>query len=360
MSVSTEITRLETAKSDIASAITEKGVAVPSGTKLDGMATLIRQISGGAPEFNAIFEAPPYSHIFGTCEIDGTETNVSWNTTSATEFYVTLSMNATYRLDCELIIPTGILADGNFGTVTVSHLDFQTHIAMEKYSFIPDGAIYFYGWENPNWIVRTATAANYGTKASGGLTQSRFRTGTSTSSLGNTVTLDSHLQNDKEHHCLFWNYTDIMSGGSPWNTSRVYENIVDMATEAENITISSWSMYYAKNWTQTSSSGIYLYEGLHFTTELSSGKLGEFFWGGSANRYYNCTSHTGNNMTNGSNKAIYTVHYLSKTAGEIIGERYLGFSFYKPSNASAKPTAMNGYVYVIMQSPAPYVPPEIR
>lgn len=47
MSVQSEITRLETAKSYIATAITNKGVAVPSGTKLDGMAALIDSIESG-------------------------------------------------------------------------------------------------------------------------------------------------------------------------------------------------------------------------------------------------------------------------------------------------------------------------
>ena len=49
MSVQSEITRLENAKNSISTAITNKGVAVPSGTKLDGMAVLIGSIeSGGA------------------------------------------------------------------------------------------------------------------------------------------------------------------------------------------------------------------------------------------------------------------------------------------------------------------------
>ena len=47
MSVQSEITRLTIAKSDISTAITNKGVTVPSGTKLDGMAALIDSISGG-------------------------------------------------------------------------------------------------------------------------------------------------------------------------------------------------------------------------------------------------------------------------------------------------------------------------
>ena len=47
MSVQTEITRIESAKTAIATAIEGKGVAVPEGTKLDGMAALVEAISAG-------------------------------------------------------------------------------------------------------------------------------------------------------------------------------------------------------------------------------------------------------------------------------------------------------------------------
>lgn len=47
MSVQTQIDRLETAKNAIVSAITGKGVSVPSGTKLDGLAALIASIVTG-------------------------------------------------------------------------------------------------------------------------------------------------------------------------------------------------------------------------------------------------------------------------------------------------------------------------
>lgn len=48
MSVQTEITRLESAKQAIASAIADKGVSVPDGTMLDGMAALIESITAGS------------------------------------------------------------------------------------------------------------------------------------------------------------------------------------------------------------------------------------------------------------------------------------------------------------------------
>ena len=47
MSIQSEVSRLESAKSAIADAITAKGVTVPAETKLDGYAALIGQISGG-------------------------------------------------------------------------------------------------------------------------------------------------------------------------------------------------------------------------------------------------------------------------------------------------------------------------
>ena len=47
MSIQSEITRLESAKSAIAEAIAGKGVTVPDGTLLDGMAALIEAIEAG-------------------------------------------------------------------------------------------------------------------------------------------------------------------------------------------------------------------------------------------------------------------------------------------------------------------------
>ena len=54
MSVQSEITRIESAKTAIATAIEGKGVAVPDGTLLDGMAALVEAISAGGGDFNAL------------------------------------------------------------------------------------------------------------------------------------------------------------------------------------------------------------------------------------------------------------------------------------------------------------------
>ena len=59
MSVQSEITRIESAKTAIATAIEGKGVTVPDGTLLDGMASLIESIEAGGGEetlFGTYFE----------------------------------------------------------------------------------------------------------------------------------------------------------------------------------------------------------------------------------------------------------------------------------------------------------------
>lgn len=50
MSIATEIQRLQNAKTSLATAIGNKGVTVPSGTKLDGYASLVDQIQTGSSE----------------------------------------------------------------------------------------------------------------------------------------------------------------------------------------------------------------------------------------------------------------------------------------------------------------------
>ena len=61
MSIQSEITRLESAKSAIAAAIAGKGVTVPAGTMLDGMAALIEAIGAGGG-------ASCYLHTFTPAE----------------------------------------------------------------------------------------------------------------------------------------------------------------------------------------------------------------------------------------------------------------------------------------------------
>ena len=66
MSIATEITRLQNAKASIKTSIENKGVVVPSATKLDGYSTLIDSIqTGGGIDVNALADGS----ISGAIEI---------------------------------------------------------------------------------------------------------------------------------------------------------------------------------------------------------------------------------------------------------------------------------------------------
>lgn len=61
MSVQSEITRLQNAKTALKTAIESKGVTVPSNTKLDGYADLVESISGGGDDDRWYFVVGDYS-----------------------------------------------------------------------------------------------------------------------------------------------------------------------------------------------------------------------------------------------------------------------------------------------------------
>ena len=56
MSIATEITRIQNAKSAIKTSIEGKGVTVPSSTTLDGYSTLIDSISSGSSAWTKLGE----------------------------------------------------------------------------------------------------------------------------------------------------------------------------------------------------------------------------------------------------------------------------------------------------------------
>lgn len=82
MSIASEITRIQDAKSDIADAIEAKGVTVPASTKIDGYAALVAAIPQGASEITypvvvetlttGTYTLPPNTFVkFGTIESIG-------------------------------------------------------------------------------------------------------------------------------------------------------------------------------------------------------------------------------------------------------------------------------------------------
>ena len=136
MSTANEITRLGNAKAAIASAITEKGVTVPSGTKLDGMAALIGQIEtgGGDVIINCPGGSAPSNHYHGVIVsggsmpevyytdqngigqyefgIDGTVSIIS----AANSYLIVVSINSSAPTctNCELVWVFNFLMSSNY------------------------------------------------------------------------------------------------------------------------------------------------------------------------------------------------------------------------------------------------------
>ena len=61
MSVSSELSRLQAAKADIAAALAEKGVSVPAGSTLDAFGNLVRQVKTGSTVLSATFSADQWT-----------------------------------------------------------------------------------------------------------------------------------------------------------------------------------------------------------------------------------------------------------------------------------------------------------
>ena len=75
MSVATEIQRIENAKAGIKAALEEKGVTVPSSTKIDGYPSLVESIpsGGGGKEMNFVIHH--YSNCFVGSGFDFSDTD---------------------------------------------------------------------------------------------------------------------------------------------------------------------------------------------------------------------------------------------------------------------------------------------
>ena len=126
MSISSEITRISNAKTAIAESIANKGVTVPSGTKIDGMATLIDSIpTGGAAvqpskaltvTSNGTTTITPDAPYDAIKQVDLT-VNVSGGGGGGAGFKVTFPATATNWGEVDNYASHILLADGTFKDV---------------------------------------------------------------------------------------------------------------------------------------------------------------------------------------------------------------------------------------------------
>ena len=103
MSIASEITRLQTAKADLKTAIEAKGVTVPSATKLGGYANLVESIPSGSAVLTP-YPIRPDAELIQTYSYDklinaDEEVTIPAYTTTATSLKATEDLSPTITLD---------------------------------------------------------------------------------------------------------------------------------------------------------------------------------------------------------------------------------------------------------------------
>lgn len=156
MSIQTELTRIKNAKAAIKAAIEGKGITVPDGTLLDGMASLIEGIEAGGGDI---------SSIFGRQTITGTFTLAS-----DSRSYIMIDIGQTldklpslYFLFCDDTV--GDLYD------TGHRAFYAARTTESKYStggvHIKNGVIYSITWGDTSRITKSQILIPFNTNYSG-------------------------------------------------------------------------------------------------------------------------------------------------------------------------------------------------
>lgn len=162
MSIASEITRLQTAKSDLATSIAAKGVTVPAATTLDGYAALVDQIQqgGGTMPYDAEvewigvrqgawIEPSDYIPTGNGISIDMVATFLSYPSTTNYAIWFaarTDSSHVSYRLikgtANNKLIFNSVNTDSNVTTITftpAANTTYHVHLDYKYYEITPYG-----------------------------------------------------------------------------------------------------------------------------------------------------------------------------------------------------------------------------
>ena len=216
MSIASEITRLQTAKTDIKTAIEAKGVTVPSSAKLDTYDDYIAQISGGGGSSLKFGVLRPDAELIKTfsydkCIVEDEEVTLpAYNTTAETlkaseTLTETVATDLTtynyYVLIRMLTIPkynTNAIAKGRFEWIGSSCLyelcnleantihslsDPTKYVTSRTSSMVSSGAFHRMGYWSTTTTFATYTGASYGC----------YQTATAPSFSSNKITLKTPI-----------------------------------------------------------------------------------------------------------------------------------------------------------------------
>lgn len=136
MSVQSEITRIESAKTAIATAIEGKGVTVPTGTKLDGLAALVEAIQGGGGNIETITFTPADT---GNLSVDFDTNGIPFAVVCVRNSYVYANTDTYYYEQNE--VPMCCILIGDYGD---KGKQFPFHIYNSSTSYF-SGKVYSQG-----------------------------------------------------------------------------------------------------------------------------------------------------------------------------------------------------------------------
>ena len=148
MSIQTELTRITNAKAAIKAAIEGKGVTVPDGTMLDGMAALINSIEGGGCTITSGSFTPASDPTYGYTVTHGLgkipEVFVCWITqeftgTSSRSYFLCGIYSNSLNIDIGLFIYDTKVSNTNaFNNITETtiHLQNVDVLTTKTYSWI--------------------------------------------------------------------------------------------------------------------------------------------------------------------------------------------------------------------------------
>lgn len=163
MSVQTEITRIESAKTAIATAIEGKGVTVPEGTKIDGMAPLIESIKAGGGDKVFCGSFTPTSDL-ETFKITSDGGAVTSDGTNRAKFGVLIAedySNDAVTKNNYLSIAHNRELGASVHTGGYSSTYTKSKINTGNYGFYVSSGNVFVGWYSGNLYFRAGKTYHY-------------------------------------------------------------------------------------------------------------------------------------------------------------------------------------------------------
>ena len=134
MSIASEISRIQTAKADLKTAIENKGVTVPSSTKLDGYADLVDSIEQGGGGGTAPYIVNPLSGtIFGSSDRGGGTYTHQYQLSSGNIVDAYLAKNSFYHYsDPSSVRDSDQLVDENKHIKSISASFYPLHLEINN------------------------------------------------------------------------------------------------------------------------------------------------------------------------------------------------------------------------------------